>query len=319
MFTLINEENYSTCMNETVIPSLESRRKSGTFERKENEPIYYECYDADDPKAVVVIVHGFSSSVPKFYECAWYFLQNGFSVRMLEQRGHGRSFRGIDDPAKVYIKDYRDLVRDLHFFVKNVVQPDIPSDLPLYLYAHSMGGGVGACFLEHYPDIFKKAVLNAPMLEMHSGDTPLFAAYLLAAAKIRLGKGQEGMPGSAPFSGVPDFENSPTTCRARYDWFFEYQKQHEEFRMCIPTFETAMQFLRLTQDAGRKELFPRVKAEVLLFQAENDTFVKPGGQNRFIEGIPHGKLIRVPGSKHEIYRSENSILEGYWKEILQFF
>ncbi|MNN43090.1 hypothetical protein D3C81_1573080 [compost metagenome] len=63
----------------------------------------------------------------------------------------------------------------------------------------------------------------------------------------------------------------------------------------------------------------RVTIPVLLFQAEHDSLVKPGGQNRFISNIENGTLSRVEGAKHEIYRSENKVLQPYLNELLGFY
>ena len=317
-FSVIPEDRYRETMKNTVYPVLDALRKTVTFERAPGEPIYCEHYDAADPKGAVVIVHGFSSSLPKFYECVWYFLQEGFSVWQIQMRGHGRSFRGTDDPDLVYIKDFRDMLLDLRYFVRRLVRPSAVS-LPLYLYAHSMGGGLGACYLEQFPDEFEKAVLSSPMLGLQTGRTPLFAAYLMGQLKIRGGKGMEYMPGAAPFSDTPDFENSAATSRARYDEYFEIQKAHREYQMCVLCWQTSLQLLRITQTAMRPERIANISSGILLFQAEHDTFVKPEPQDAFIKQVKSGTLVRVRGAKHEIYRSGDDILPDYWSRIMQFF
>ena len=316
--SLISEDNYAEMMEGTVLPYLEARKASGFFERKNGEPIYYECYDADHAEAVIVLVHGFSSSLPKFYETAYYFLQNGYSVRMIQQRGHGRSYRGTGDLSMILIEDYRDLILDLRHFMNHIVKPANTESLPLYLYAHSMGGAVSACYLAHYPSDFKKAVLTSPMMEMNSGQVPMIAAYFLAGVNILTGRGKKPMPGSGPLNKTPDFENSAATSRARYDWYFNLQQEHPEYQMCVTPYITAMQLLRLSQEAMRKQNLPGIRADVLLLQADNDTYVLPGAQYEFIESIPHGNLIRYAGTKHEIYRSGNDILEKYWNDIFEF-
>ncbi len=315
---IIAEDRFADAMRDTVLPFLDGRRQTGTFERVPGESIFYEHYEADDPAAVVVIVHGFSSSIPKFYESVWYFLQNGFSVWLIEQRGHGRSFRSTADPDLVRLSDYRDLVRDLHYFVKKVVIPANTRHLPLRLFAHSMGGAVSACLLSLYPDIFDRAVLSSPMLEINTGKIPVFASLALAEFKIRTGKGDEYMPGSAPMSDRFDFEGSLGTSRARCEWYFALQKEHPEYRMCVTSWLTAMQLFRLAREAMRKDMMKRITANVLIFQAENDTLVKPEAQKRFAEAIAHGRLIRVPGVKHEICRSDSATLAGYWVTVFSF-
>ena len=238
---------------------------------------------------------------------------------MLQQREHGKSCRSTNDPYLVHIENYGDLVEDLHGFVTQIVKPAAASrGLPLFLFAHSMGGGVGTCCLERYPDDFQKAVLSSPMLEMNAGGTPIWAAQLYAKVLIFLGKGSNYMPGSAGYSMTPDFENSCTTCRERYDYWFEQEKSHKEFQTCACAVRTAMEFLRLTQEAVNPENCKKVPADVLLLQAGRETIVGTGGQEAFIGEISHGKLVRFPQAKHEIYREKDEILVPYWREILAF-
>ena len=57
----------------------------------------------------------------------------------------------------------------------------------------------------------------------------------------------------------------------------------------------------------------------MLFQAENDDLVKPGGQNTFAENAVNCTLVKVSGAKHEIYRESDSILQPYLKQVLNFY
>ena len=64
-----------------------------------------------------------------------------------------------------------------------------------------------------------------------------------------------------------------------------------------------------------------VKHPVMIFQADDDSMVSDGGQNRFVSQIPAGLgcLKRIPGSRHEIYRSNDEVLFPWWHEILEFY
>ena len=328
------DSHYMQTMDEAVVPYLEERKESGTFERVPGQMIYYEHFAADDPKATVVLVHGFTEGIGKFRETVYYFLQNGFHVWQIQQREHGKSFRSTDDPALIHITDYQDLIKDLHYFVKEIVKKaqDPPAEQeasqrgrdadgrPLYLFGHSMGGGVSACYLERYPEDFRKAVLSSPMLELSSGGIPVWAAVLYAKAVIALGKGRNYMPGSAPFSGEPDFENSCTNCEERYNYWFREVKNHVENQMCVSAVSTAMEFLKLTKEATDPANCRKIRADVLLFQAGQDTIVKPGGQEAFIRHTgKRARLVRYENARHEIYICTDDILDQYWKEILDFF
>lgn len=318
----IHEQNYRTDMDSTVLPFLEARKSAGTFERTAGVPIYYEHFTADDAKGTLVLVHGFSESLPKFYETIYVFLNLGWHVWAIQQREHGLSFRSSQDPALIDITDYRDLIRDLHFFVKKIVcaSPENKnSTLPRVLYGHSMGGGISACYLECYPDDFCKAILSSPMLELNSGQIPAPVAEMYAKLMIRLGKGQQYMPGAAPFQDRPDLEGSCTSCEARYAYWFSIQREHSEYQMCVPSIHSALQFLNITRFAVNPRHTRVITASVLLFQAGKDTMVKPGGQDKFVRLLgDHARLVRIPEAKHEIYFENDQILERYWGELESF-
>ena len=317
---IIQTAGYAGTMEKVVLPFLEARKESGSFARVPGQDIVWEHFPCAGPRGAVVILHGFSEGIPKLYETAWYFLQSGYSVWMIQQREHGLSCRSTSDFSLIYLEHFQDLVKDLHFFVKKVVlaSPETKG-LPLVLFGHSMGGGVSTCFLEKYPEFFGKAVLSSPMLEMNTGSVPVPAAEIYARMMIRLGKGKNPMPGAEPFQDSPDFENSCTTCKERYDYWFRIQRIHPEYQMCVPAVRTAQEFLNLTRFAVRKDHIARIQADVLLLQAGLDTMVKPGGQEKLIGLLgKKGHLVKFPGAKHELYREKDDILQKYWKTIQEF-
>ena len=57
---------------------------------------------APQPRSVapVVISYGFTENARKYSELIWYFLLDGYSVCVLEHRGHGYSVRDVDDPRR---------------------------------------------------------------------------------------------------------------------------------------------------------------------------------------------------------------------------
>ena len=72
------------------------------------------------------------------------------------------------------------------------------------------------------------------------------------------------------------------------------------------------------------EGWKRIGTPLLIFQAENDSFVWGSEQERFVEkvnqnGKTFARLVHVPGTKHEIFNSASIVQEGYWEEILEFF
>ena len=63
----------------------------------------------------------------------------------------------------------------------------------------------------------------------------------------------------------------------------------------------------------------KIDCPVLLFSAGIDHSVMPEPQSAFIRRVRNGKLVPVPDAKHEIFRSENSVLFPWWHNVLSFY
>ncbi len=312
-------EDYRRQMEEEVLPYLRERRTDGYYETLPGQKLYYEYYRADRAKALVVLLHGFSEGIGKHRESTARFLQAGFSVWVLQQREHGRSYRSTADPSLIHITDFKQMARDVHGFLHHVVLKDKNSHgLPRVIYGHSMGGGVSTVCLEAYPDDFQYAVLSSPMQGMKS-DVPVPAAALYADVMLLLGKGQKGIPGAKPFSGEWDYEHSHAGCEARYDYWFREVKAHTEYQMCVSTNATARQFLALTRYVTKSANCSRIKAKVLLLSAGADTAVDNQGQDKFVRQLPgRVRLVRFGGQRHELYLGDDKLVHEYWETVLAF-
>lgn len=152
------------------------------------------------PRAIV-ISHGFTEFAEKYDELVWYFLLAGYSVCVLEHRGHGKSARDVDNRCMVWIDDWQRYVADLAGFAETIGQ-QYAAGMPLNLFCHSMGGGIGAAVLERYPTLFDKAVLSAPMIAPATG-MPLGVARVLVGALCGLGFGKKRVFGQSGFT--PEF------------------------------------------------------------------------------------------------------------------
>lgn len=332
---IIPDSHYAETMQEVVLPYVE-RMRIGTekfFERVPGQRIRYERFHTDQldenggAKGEVVVFHGYTEGITKFYECLYYFLKEGYDVSMMEHRGHGRSYRMIKDRFKVLLPSQKDLLEDMHYFVTEIVQKDTEQNTagrkPLFLYAHSMGGGLGARLIEEWPDLFDRAILTSPMLELNGGNMPKWLTALIARIVIAAGKGEELIPGAVPFdpeNKEGDFDHSCASSRERYAWYQKYQLSHPDYQTSATTWITALTFYKITRDAVAAAKCAAVKHPVMIFQADDDTMVNDGGQKLFISRVPGGmgKLMRIPGSRHEIYRSTSDVLEKYWPAVFDF-
>lgn len=163
MFELISETEYRETMENTVEPQLAAIREELSMPLEDGGVLHAELYEQQSATRAVIVLHGYTESGEKFREMTWYFLQSGFNVYAIDHRGHGKSARSVEETWLTHVDHFSDYVNDLEAFMDHVVLPRT-KNLPLCLYAHSMGGAVGGMTLQRHPKRFARAVLTAPMI-----------------------------------------------------------------------------------------------------------------------------------------------------------
>lgn len=114
-----------------------------SFQTTDGEKIHTVKWLVDNPKAVILQVHGIGEHSGRYKHVAEYFNQHGYSMYSLDHRGHGKSTgeRAEFDSFEPFINDlkqYFDIIRS-------------ESDgLPIYIYGHSMGSMISTLFTLKY-------------------------------------------------------------------------------------------------------------------------------------------------------------------------
>lgn len=320
-YETIPEKTFLETMQTQVAPKLEQLRRSRLFDREDTQKLYceYYCRTEKQTRGTIFISHGFAESCSKYHEVIYYMLQEGYQVVLIEHRGHGRSRRPEEKDfanTPTHMEHFQDYVDDMDHIVREILQKEMPG--PYFLFAHSMGGAVAATYIEQHPDVFQKAIFTAPMFEINRKGIPKPLAKFIGFWNCATGKSKEFTVAQKPFSLTPDFSASPCTGEARYLYYFHQQLAHPEYQSAGSSNRWARECLRACDILLKPENCRKVNIPVLLFQADQDDFVYPGGQNRFIRQIPDGELVFVPGSKHEIYMSSDEITQKYWGIIFDF-
>ena len=70
---------------------LSDYMNKGYFYGEKSIKVYYEYYKNNKSNKVIVISHGFCECIEKYKELIKSFFYKGYSVYILEHRGHGRS------------------------------------------------------------------------------------------------------------------------------------------------------------------------------------------------------------------------------------
>jgi len=315
---ILKEENYKETMERTVLPYLRERQSQLWPERQRGKKIHCMRYRADRAGGVVLISHGFTESAEKYQEVIYYFLKKGFHVYCMEHCGHGYSYRLVQDLSLVHIDRYERYVEDLLFVARTAKKEN--AALPFYLYAHSMGGGIGAAAAAREPDCFDKLLLTSPMIRPRTAPVPWELAKLIAGIYCLLGKEKEYVMGQKPYGGLEQFAQSASTSEARFAYYQEKRKAEPLYQINAPSYG----WLRCTGRMNRylrSKGWKRISAPVLLFQAERDDFVSLREQERFVRKLSsrgEAQLIKTVGTKHEIYNADGTVLEDYWEKVFEF-
>ncbi|MBR2829063.1 MAG: alpha/beta hydrolase, partial [Solobacterium sp.] len=61
-----------------------------------------------------------------------------------------------------------------------------------------------------------------------------------------------------------------------------------------------------------------IRIPLLILQAESDHLVLPGGQQLVAERAKNAAIMKIPGSKHEIFNAQTEARELYWQVIFTF-
>lgn len=312
----LGEEDFMDKLVHIARPLLEKNCKTGYFISFDGARIFYEYYENPCEKAAVVISHGFCEFTKKFEEVIFYFFQAGYSVYILDHRGHGYSSREVEDLCKIYIASYDEYVRDFHSFVTQIVLNSNIGHRKLVLYAHSMGGAIAALFLEQYPDIFTCAILSSPMLDVNFYKIPALFIWLVMLFKKLLRADKDYVPGHKAFDGIPRFKTSSCLSEARYNSIFMKRLQDIHYQTHGASCAWTLASLKALRKLKRH--MSLVRTPVLLFQAGNDSTVKRRGQIQFAKKSKNTRLVSIPEAKHEIYNANSEIRQEYYRDIFSF-
>ena len=99
--------------------------------------LYHSIWDVANPKATILIVHGYAEHIERYHPEAAIFNAAGYRVVGYDHRAHGRS-----DGADGYMDTFEELCLDLQEVIRY-----LNPDTPLYIYGHSVGALVSLKYL----------------------------------------------------------------------------------------------------------------------------------------------------------------------------
>jgi len=137
----------------------------GTYTGEAGGRIHWRRWPAEDPRALVVIVHGYGEHGGRYARLAARLVDEGFEVWAADHRGHGMS----EGPRGV-LTTIEDAVADVDRLVDLAVaeRPGIP----VFMLAHSMGGAIGLRYALTHQDRLDGLILSSAAVSLEGFGIP---------------------------------------------------------------------------------------------------------------------------------------------------
>jgi lysophospholipase len=274
-------------------------------------------FDADDPRAVCLLLGGQTEFIEKYFEVIDELRGRGFSVVTFDWRGQGGSDRSLPDARKAHIEDFTAYDQDLDVMIRIVVQP---MNLPAVAVAHSMGGNILLRRLHNVGGEFSAAVLCAPMLGINPRGTPWWVVEKIARHLNRNGPSSEFVWGMAKRDQLTlSFDRQIVTSdRARYARNQALLAANPDLRLNGPTWGwlgAAIRSIALTRSPGYAEA---ISTRAILFGAGRDRVCETPAIAGFAARMPHAQFVEIADAEHEILMERDVLRDRFWSAFDNF-
>lgn len=228
--------------------------------------------------AHVLIVHGYAEHSGRYAHLATALCARGIHVHAYDHRGHGRS------PGRWgRVDDFGALVDDLAEQCYRIQRQ--AADLPVFLFAHSMGGLIASNFLARQPTGIAGAVISGPLLAIPENVSSLL---------LRLA----GFLGAvAPWLPVDRLDSAKISRDA------QEVAAYDADPLIYPGAISARTGVQLSAGiAATKDLLPQIAVPLLVIHGEADELAPPqGGHQLFERASSQDKSGHFqPGGYHEL-------------------
>jgi lysophospholipase len=273
---------------------------------------------ATGKRGTVVLFNGHTEFIEKYFEVIGELAGRGFAVATLDWRGQGLSDRPLDDRLKSHVTAFAEYRHDVTALLEQIVLPECPK--PYLLLAHSMGGHLGLRALHDHPDMFDRAVLNAPFTDFPVG--PVRRAMLTVLGNLACLTGraerQSSLRPARTALEIPFAENVVTRDAARWERMLEILRVEPRLLLDGITWGWLRAALRSHEILHGPHFMPMVRAPVLLISAEHEAFVSNRDHVRLASTWPNVRRVLIEDSWHEVLMERDPIRARFWAEFDAF-
>ena len=262
-----------------------------------------------------LVFPGRSEPIEKYSEPVARLLLMGFSVLVIDWRGHGLSARAAHNPMLGHVDSFGEYQLDL----KAVMQSDKMRTLskPLVLISHSTGCAIGLQAMQHGLEV-ERAVFSSPFWGAPGSGLlhRIVNAVLWPAVMLGLGGSRFPFSGSDPYLASEAFEgNVLTSCPDQYDAQISFQIDNPKLQLGGFSLRWILAAQRCFRDIRN---LPLPTQPVLTILAGDENLVSVKAIREVGGAFPNGRFVEVEGGRHELFQETEEIRAVLWQELESF-
>ncbi|MGO2010245.1 MAG: alpha/beta fold hydrolase [Pseudoalteromonas sp.] len=274
--------------------------------------LYYAYAIPSNASTAIIISSGRIEGLDKYKELLWELYNNNIAVFIVDHQGQGRSYRGLKNPHKGFVKDFNDYAADLALF--NIKVVDKHWQGKKVLLGHSMGGAIAYDYLARFEHNYNGLFLSAPMFDIYTKGTPKPLAKL--AAKVASSVGLSGCYafGQGDYHADDFAINTLTSSAARYAYFRDVYQQAPSLKLGGVTYgwlNAAFTFISKVDSLN-------VDIPLFIASAEQDVVVDNQAQHKIVKRLTQTKLKTYSAAKHELLFEQDNVRRKVLSQLYAF-
>lgn len=242
----------------------------------------------ENAKAVIILIHGIGEHVQRYNYWADLFKKEGIGFAGVDLPGHGRS-----EGKRGHIKNYSQLAEMIDILLTSC-RKTFPG-VPVFLYGHSLGGGILLDYILKKNPKIKGAIASAPLLRL--GFEPPKSKLILASVMRYL------LPGLIQSTGL-------NTAYLSHDLNVVEKYKTDPLvhdKISVSLFQGSM-------EAASYSLLHAVELKVptLIIHGSDDMLTSPEGSKEFAGKTKMAELKIWEGGYHELHN------EPFKEEVFRY-
>ena len=278
-------------------------------------------FDLEKPKAIIQMVHGMEEHKERYYEFAEYLNKNGYAVVVSDLRGHGSEAPILSHIAdkkgeELLIKDQQEITKYINNRYKEV---------PIYLFAHSMGTIISRVLLQTDSKKYAKVALSG-----YVNPNPISGVAVFLGNTVKLFKGSKKKSKLLTSLAMGPFTKAVKERKTDLDWLSyneENVKKYIEDPLCGVEFTIGSYsaLFHLLNQMGKYKKYKDINKDtpILLISGKDDPCTgsfkgREDSKSKLVKaGYKDISVITYENMRHEILNEKDK--EKVMKDILEFF